>query len=145
MSSSNSIRKNTRTWIISIIGIKKLCGHHHLLLLIILASSWSFSLINKIKQMSLICINTVLISNSTSSADSIISNPTCSSWWAHCTWPLSSVSTYYRNHIVLILRLHSIENSVTRITLPQFCHEISIEHCLSHLNLILILVQLILI
>lgn len=145
MTSGNCIWKNTWTWIISIIWIEKLRSHHHLLLLIILASSRSFSLINKIKQMSLICINTILISNSTCCSYSIISNPTCSSWWAHCTWSFDSISAYNRNNIILILCLHSVENSVTCITWSKLRHKVSIEHCLSHLNLILILIYLILI
>ena len=117
MTSCNSIWKNTRTWIICI-WIEKLCSHHHLLLLIILTSSWSFSLINKIKQMSLICINTILISNSTCGAYSIIPDPTSCSWWAHSAWSFCPVSTNYWYHIVLILCLNSVENSVSRITLP---------------------------
>ena len=140
MTSSYSILKNTRSWIISIIWIEKLCSHHHLLLLIILTTSRSFPLIDKIKQMSLICINTILISNPTCSSNSIISNSTCSGWRAHCTWSFRPIPTDNRNSIILILCLHSIENCVSRITLSKLCHKVSIEHCLSHLNLILILI-----
>lgn len=117
MTSCNCIWKNTRSWIICI-WIEKLCSHHHLLLLIILTSSRSFPLINKIKQMSLIRINTILISNSTCCAYSIVANPTSSCWWAHCAWSFCSISAYYWNHIVLVLCLNPIENSVARITLP---------------------------
>lgn len=140
MTSSYCIWKNARTLIINIVRIKKLCGHHHLLLLIILRSSWSFPLINKIKQMGLISINTILVCNSTCGPNSIISNITGYCRWAHCTLLFYSISTNYWNDFILILCLNSIKNCVSRITLSQLCHKISIEHCLSHLNLILILV-----
>jgi len=118
MTSRYRIWKYTWTCIIYIIWIEKLSGHHHLLLLIIiLISSGSFPLIDKIEQVSLITINTILITNTTSCSYSIITYSTCSSLWTHSTRTISSIYTN-RAYFILILLLNTTKNCMTRITLP---------------------------
>ena len=117
--------------------IEKLCCHHHLLLLI-LASIWCLSLVYQVEEMSLVR-SCVLMANSTRSSYSVVTNAACPRSKSARGIPLSLIN--HLAHIVLslihILLESSDNSSMAGIALPQFGHKVSIEHCLSHLNLLL--------
>ena len=102
--------------------VEKLRCHHHLLLLTPICI-WGFSLVHQIEQVSLvrscrrICCSYPLISNSTR-----ISSETT-----------SSISIATRIFIITVL---------ASIALSELCHEITIEHSLSHLGILLVIALL---
>ena len=118
--------------------IEELCCHHHLLLLGSLLTTWCFPLIDKVKQMSLISI--LIITNSTCCSNSVVSDARCS-----CTKSAASTISFclliHHAHLESFLLSVVIKvidwSGVASITLPQLSHEVTIEHGLSHLLLML--------
>jgi hypothetical protein len=117
--------------------VEELCSHHHLLLLGSL-STWCFPLIHKVEKMSLILV--LVTANSTCSSNSIVSNAGCS-----CTKSAASTISFcllvHHAHLESFLLSVVIEvvdwSVVAGVTLSQLGHEITIEHGLSHLLLML--------
>ena len=116
--------------------IEKLRGHHHLLLLA-RVRVWCFPLVHQIQQVGLIG-SCVLVADTTGCSNSIVANAGCS-----CAKRTRStgvpVMLCHHRHVVLV-RLWRPEvvdrGRVTGVALPQFCHEVTVEHSLPHLNLL---------
>ena len=114
--------------------IEKLCCHHHLLLLTCICV-WRLTLIHQVEQVCLIsCL--ILMTNSTCGANSIMTYTRCS-----CTKSTSIISIMLRHHshIILVLLVSAkvvMSSLVSSIALPQFSHEVTIEHGLPHLHLL---------
>lgn len=127
----------------SSLGVEELCSHHHLLLLGGIRI-WSFSLIDQVEQMSLIS-RSILMADTASSSNSVMTNAGCSS--AKSGWTSSvSLMLSHHGHIILISLsrseiLHRL--AVSSITLSEFGHEVAIEHCLSHLYLLILVTHLV--
>lgn len=127
----------------SSLGVEELCSHHHLLLLRGVCI-WSLSLVYQVEQVSLIS-RSILMANTTCRSNSVMTNAWCSS--AKCRRTSSiSLMLCHHGHIILVSLgrpeiLHGL--AVTSITLSELGHEVSIEHGLSHLYLLILVTHLI--
>lgn len=107
-----------------------------MLLLGSLLTTWRFPLIDKIEKMSLIRI--LMTANSTRCSNSVISNAgrSCAKS-AASTISLCLLVHHAHLESILLGVIVELRSVVASVTLPQLSHEVTIEHGLSHLLLML--------
>jgi len=111
-------------------------GHHHLLLLTSVGV-WSLALVDQVEQVGLVS-GGVLVANSARGSDSVVADARGSgteSTRATCV----TVMLSHHGHIICLTLGRKVGHrccSMASIALPQLGHEVSIEHSLAHLNLL---------
>ena len=118
-------------------GIEKLRSHHHLLLLASVRIR-GLPLVHQVEEVSLIG-GSILVTNSTGRSNSVMTHARCGCSKGAGPTRISVVLGHHGHVVLVCLRRSKVidRSSVASVALSQLSHEVTVEHGLPHLNLLI--------